>query len=169
MTLTVHPLDPDADRAAVLDLFRRSADYVRLERGEEPSPALAAEFFTDAVPGQTADTTVKPGLCDASGPGHLLGISRMGFGYPEPGDAFLGLLQIDEAEGGKGLGRLLQAHAETLARARGARRLYVAVLDANPRGRAFWEREEFIVALANRPARLGSKDPVATRMVKSLV
>jgi len=44
---------------------------------------------------------------------------------------------------GAGHGRTFLAHAETLARKRHAPRLYLAVLDANPRGRAFWEREGF--------------------------
>jgi GNAT superfamily N-acetyltransferase len=44
---------------------------------------------------------------------------------------------------GAGHGKAFLAHAETLARTRGASVLYLGVLDANPRGRAFWDREGF--------------------------
>ena len=56
--------------------------------------------------------------------------------------------------------------SETLARSRGAARLYLAVLDANPRGRAFWQREGF------SPTGLSRKDPdtghILHRLVKDL-
>jgi hypothetical protein len=35
------------------------------------------------------------------------------------------------------------ATATHFARGRGVKRLFIAVLDANPMGRAFWEREGF--------------------------
>jgi GNAT superfamily N-acetyltransferase len=44
---------------------------------------------------------------------------------------------------GAGHGRAFLAHVESLARKRHAPRLYLAVIDRNPRGRAFWLREGF--------------------------
>jgi GNAT superfamily N-acetyltransferase len=168
MTPLIRRLDPAADRDAVTDLFRRSADYVRLERGEDPGAALADEFFADAVPGATAADTIKLGLCDAADPTRMLGVVDLGFGYPEPGDAYLGLLLLDAAARGDGLGRFVLRHVEDLARTRGAPRLYIAVLHENPRGRAFWLREGFRIAVDDRPVHIGQKDHLATRMVRDI-
>ncbi|MDH3264497.1 MAG: GNAT family N-acetyltransferase [Paracoccaceae bacterium] len=166
MTAAIRPLCPGADRAAVADLFRRSADYVRLERDEEPDDALADEFFADAVPGGRPQAQVKLGLFDAEG--RLLGLADMGLGYPEPAGAFLGLLQLAAEARGQGLGRAFLRHLAAEARARGARRLFIAVLHANPRGRAFWEREGFAVETETRMVTLGTKTQPANRMVKPL-
>ena len=166
MTHRIRPLDALADREAVADLFRRSADYVELERGEGPTDALADEFFADAVPGAAPEDQLKLGLF--AGGGRLLGLADMGFGYPEAGDAYLGLLQLDAAARGQGLGARFLRHLEAEARARGALRLFITVLHANPRGRAFWEREGFTVETETRMVTLGAKTQAATRMVKPL-
>lgn len=165
-SLPIRRLDPAVDRDHVTDLLRRSADYVRLERGEEPSEAAAEEFFTDVPPGSDPAESLKLGLVLPDG--RLAGIADLGFDYPEKGDAFLGLIQLASEARGQGRGAAFLRHIEAAARARGATRLFIAVLDENPRGRAFWDREGFTVALANRPVRLGQKDHVATRMVKPL-
>ncbi|WP_343081087.1 GNAT family N-acetyltransferase [Ostreiculturibacter nitratireducens] len=166
MSFAIRPLEPRADRDLVNDLFRRSADYVRLERGEEPGETLADEFFDDAPPGADPAKSLKFGLFLSDGT--LAGIADVGFDFPEPGDAFLGLLQLATDARDQGLGAAFLRHIEAAAKDRGAPRLFIAVLDENPRGRAFWDREGFAVALANSRVRLGSKEHVATRMVKPL-
>jgi GNAT superfamily N-acetyltransferase len=165
VTPVIRPLDPVTGRAAVDDLFRRSADYVRLERGQQPTPALTDEFFTDTVPGGNLAEALKLGLL--TGP-LLQGIADTGFGFPEPGDAFLGLMQFATDARGQGLGAAFLRDIEDRARGRGAPRLYIAVLHANPRGRAFWERQGFTLALADRPVTLGLRSHIADRMVKPL-
>lgn len=170
MTAHIRPLDPLADRAAVVDLFRRAADYVRLERGEEPTGELADEFFADVLPGRSAGDMVKLGLLDDA-PGasaRLAGLADMGFGFPEPDAAYLGLLLLDAGARGAGKGAGFLRRVEALARERGAARLFLAVLQENPRGRAFWNREGFAVALDGLPVRLGRREHLATRMVKAL-
>ncbi len=91
MTPVIRLLDLVRDRAAVDDLFRRSADYVHLERGQGPTPALTDEFFTDTVPGGSLSDALKLGLFMGT---DLQGIADVGFGYPETGDAYLGLMQF---------------------------------------------------------------------------
>jgi GNAT superfamily N-acetyltransferase len=165
MTRLIRPLDPVTDRAAVEDLFLRSSDYVCIERGQDPTPALTDEFFTDTVPGGTLADALKLGLFTGDG---LQGIADTGFGFPEPGDAYLGLMQLASDARSHGLGSAFLAHIEAAARARGASRLYLAVLHVNPRGRAFWERHGFTVALPDRTVTLGLRSHLADRMVKPL-
>jgi GNAT superfamily N-acetyltransferase len=162
---SILPLDPSTDRALVMDLLVRSADYVILERGEPPSEAVVAEFFDDVMPGCDLSMMRKLGLFDSAG--RIAGVIDMGFGFPGPGDAYLGLMQLAEDQRGTGLGRFALREVERIAREGGAVRLYLAVLEGNPRGRTFWEREGF-TASKEVIARLGMKEHRATRMVKVL-
>lgn len=164
--MPVRILDPVRDRAAVAGLYARAADYVRLESGADPDEATVSAFFTGTPPGGDPAASAKLGLFDADGA--LAGIADLGFGFPEPDDAFLGLLLLDPARRGHGLGPLLLAAAIARARARGAPRLLVAVLDANPRGRAFWEREGFRHVLTRHDLRFGAKRHTVHRLALPL-
>lgn len=165
MDLTIRALDPVADRDAVDDLAQRVADYIRLETGEPPGPDWAEEFFREAPPGGGPADLAQLGLFRDD---RLLAAAAMAFGYPEPEDAFLGLMLVDAAERGAGLGRRLLDAVEALARARGAPRLYLAVLEENPRGRAFWERHGFVHVLTKADVAFGERRHVVHRMVRPL-
>ncbi len=137
----LRPLADPADRPAVAEFFARAADYVALETGLPPDEGTVEDFFTGAPPGGDPADGVRIG---AMGPdGRLEGIAALAFGYPRVGDAYLGLLLLDPAARGQGLGRAMLGHLAALARGRGAQRMLVAVLEANPRGLAFWRREGF--------------------------
>jgi ribosomal protein S18 acetylase RimI-like enzyme len=163
--MQIRSLDPIADRALVDAFFVAIADYIELERGEPPSPKVTEEFFTDTPPGCDPAASMRLGLFDA---GQLIAVTETAFGYPEPDSAYIGFLAVSAAARGKGAGSILLRHVETTARARNARHIYLGVLDANPRGRAFWEREGFSLALANRPITLGPKTQIAHRLGKPL-
>lgn len=165
MHLTLRHLDPRADLAAVADLVPRVADYLRLETGEDPGPGWAEEFFAEAPPGGGPPDLAHIGLFRD---GRIIGAASMAFGYPEPGDAFLGLMLVDAAERGGGQGRRLLDAVLAEARSRGAPRLYLAVLDENPRGRAFWEREGFSHVLTKTDVAFGERRHVVHRLVRSL-
>ena len=162
---TLRPLDPAADRTAVDAFFRSIADYVRLERDEEPGPQVTEEYFSDAPPGCDPARSHRIGLFHD---GRLMALAEMAQGYPGPQDAYLGFLAVSQAGRGQGLGLHLLRHMEDLARKGGHTTLYLAVLDANPRARAFWELEGFTLAAANRPVTLGRKTQVAHRLSKPL-
>ncbi|WP_284163412.1 GNAT family N-acetyltransferase [Frigidibacter sp. SD6-1] len=163
--MLIRPLDPVTDRVRVDRFFLDAADYVRLERGADPDTEVTEEYFTDHPPGTDPATSYRVGLFEQD---QLAGLADLAFGYPEATDAFLGLMMFTPAARGRGLGQAFLRHLETEARRRGATQIYIAVLDANPRGRAFWEREGFRLALANRPVTLGRKTQIAHRMVKQL-
>jgi GNAT superfamily N-acetyltransferase len=55
-----------------------------------------------------------------------------------------------------------------VARARHAPRLFIAVLEANPRARAFWEREGFSEVLKGPPTQMGRRTHVRWRMERKL-
>ncbi|MFZ1479327.1 MAG: GNAT family N-acetyltransferase [Paracoccaceae bacterium] len=137
---TIRLLDPAKDAGLVEDLYRAAPDYWLLADGACDPAAKAAGFFTDVPPGCDPAESHRLGLFLD---GRLSGVAEVSCGFPAKGDAYLGLMLLAPWAQGAGHGRAFLAHAEALARARGAPALYLAVLDANPRGRAFWQREGF--------------------------
>jgi GNAT superfamily N-acetyltransferase len=167
--LQIRPLTPDTDRALVDAFFQGSADYIRLERDEDPSPEVTDAFFNEAPPGGDPATSLRLGLFK---PGQmepdLVAIAELAFGYPTATDAYLGLLMVAPTARGSGAGSLLLHQLEQRARERGMQNMYLSVLEANPRARAFWQREGFSIAIANRPITLGAKTQLTHRMGKPL-
>lgn len=165
MPLTIRPLDPQADLALVRAFLPLVADYLRLETGAEPGPCQAEEFFAETPPDGTAEDLAHLGLFEGD---TLVGVAAMAFGYPEPGDAYLGLMLVDARRRGRGLGPVLLDAVVKLARARGAPRLYLGVLDANPRARAFWERAGFRHVLTKPAVAFGDRLHDVHRLVLPL-
>lgn len=161
----IRPLDPVTDRARVEDFFTAAQDYVILERDEPPGPEVTEEFFTQAPPGVDEAASRRLGLFDA---GQLQALVEMSFGFPEADSAYIGLLIALPSARGTGAGTALLRACEDIARAKGCREIFMAVLDANPKGRAFWEREGFRLRLADREVTLGKKTQIAHRLGKAL-
>lgn len=149
-----------SETALVTQFYREAPDYWLLAEGRCDPAAQAQDFFTDAPP------NCDPGQSDRLGlfvNQRLSGVAELSYGFPEPPDAYLGLMVLGPWAQGAGYGRTFLAHAEALARARHAPRLYLAVLDVNPRGRAFWEREGFTGTGLSR------KDAITGHTVERLV
>ena len=161
----IRPLDPVADATLLGAFFVAAADYIALERGSAPGPDLLDEFFNDAPPGCDPAASARLGMFAV---GRLEAIAEMGFGYPQPQDAYLGLMLLHPEARGKATGAMFLCHLETLARARGSTRMVLAVLEINPRGRTFWEREGFRLEFANREVTLGGVMRIAHRLAKPL-
>lgn len=129
-----------SETALVAQFYREAPDYWLLAEGRCDPQAKASDFFTDAPPNCDPAQSDRLGLFVAQ---RLSGVAEISYGFPEPNDAYLGLMLLGPWAQGAGHGRAFLAHAEALARKRHAARLFLAVLDVNPRGRAFWEREGF--------------------------
>lgn len=136
----IRPLDPKADLARVAALYARAADYWLLADRRPPDMAKAMAFFTDGPPGADPARAHRLGLFSH---GKLAGVAELSFGFPEPQDAYLGLMLLAPEARSQGQGAAFLAHVEALARTAQAPRLYLALLEENPRGRAFWMRHGF--------------------------
>ncbi|GGW33428.1 hypothetical protein GCM10011452_22450 [Gemmobacter lanyuensis] len=161
----IRDLTRETDLPAVEALFRAAADYVRLESGAEVDGTQAAAFFTDAPPGIDPATSLRLGLFMAD---RLVGKVDVAFGYPMEQDAYIGLMIFDPATRGQGLGTRLLREVETRARQRGATRLLIAALEANEKGRAFWQREGFVLEQIFPDRVYGALRHNLHRMVKPL-
>ena len=162
--MRIRPLDPVTDRARVEKFFATSADYIHLERGTDPDPTVSDEYFNDAPPGCDPTASLRLGLFDPD----LIGLADLAFGYPTVTDAYIGLMMITPAQRGTGAGAVLLRHLEAAARARACTALYLGDLDANPKGRAFWQREGFMPTLAKSSITFGQMTHVAHRLGKPL-
>lgn len=137
--MLIRNLTPD-EVPLVARFYAEAPDYWLLAEGRCDPDRQARAFFTDAPPGCDPRDSHRLGLFLDD---RLSGVAELSFGFPEAADAYLGLMLLGAWAQGSGNGRALLAHVEVLVRARKAPTLYLAVLDANPRGRAFWEREGF--------------------------
>ena len=163
--LRIRDLHPQTDRAAVEALFRAAADYIAMETGLPVDGSRADEFLTAAPPGIDPATSLRLGMFDAD---TLIGGAELAFGYPEPTDAYIGLMIFAPAARGRNLGGALLAQIETRARARGARRLLIAALEVNVKGRAFWSGQGFTLEKLIPDRQMGTRLHIVHRMTKAL-
>ncbi|QPH52349.1 GNAT family N-acetyltransferase [Pontivivens ytuae] len=139
--ITYVRFNAERDFGRVRDLFDRAGDYVRLETGKEPGDEYVRECLSGAPPQIGPDGYHNYGLERPDGT--LAGFAGSIQGYYAPKDWYMGLLVLDPAERGKGLGTAAFAFIRERAEALGAPVIRIAVLDANKAGRRFWERQGF--------------------------
>ena len=164
MSVVLAPLHPTSDLGAVEAVYRRAADYLALESGLKPDAAARA-FFEDRPP-TSVEQPLKFGIRGESGA--LAAIGDLAFGYPDPVDAYLGLLLLVPEARGRGLGQAILDEVKRFARTRGASRLLIGVLEANRRARAFWEGQGFKLVQTSGPHNFGHRSHVVHRLALSL-
>ncbi len=162
----IRTLHSATDTDIVRDLFTRASDYVLLETGQAPSNATTTEFFTKAPAGIDPATSLHLGLFTADN--LLVAIAQIVFGFPNPDDAYIGLLLIDPDHRGKRLGQRLLDHIFTAAKAKGAARILIAVLEENSKGHRFWSKMGFTQEMRSQPKQVGLKTHVQIRMASPL-
>lgn len=138
--MMIRALDPAGDLDNVARFYREAPEYWLLADRVPPGPTKAAEFFTDGPPGCDPARSYRLGMfLDA----RLSGVAELSFGFPQDNDAYLGLMMLGSWAQGAGHGKAFLSKIEGLARNSGATDLYLAVIEENERGRAFWKREGF--------------------------
>lgn len=158
--MTIRPLAVRSDLPLVQRFYQDAPDFWLLAEGHCDPQARAAEFFTDCPPGCDPAKSARLGLFLDQ---RLSGMAELSFGFPQPGDAYLGLMLLGPWAQGRGHGVRFLAHIEEIAREAAAPRLYLAVLDSNPRARLFWERQGF---LATGDHRVTDRDVCVRRMMR---
>jgi ribosomal protein S18 acetylase RimI-like enzyme len=143
--MILEPLDPGPDHALpgevlteVTELYAANREFFALS-GDFPDPDA---ITTGQVAVALADELAQPGsevLLARTG-GRLAGIAVTLAHHPDPADPdpWIGLLMIDAGRQRQGHGRKLALAVEDRFRAAGRSGVRLAVLDANPKGLAFW-------------------------------
>lgn len=137
----IRSVDPAHDVDAVQDLCLRAADYVTLETGATPPADYASKLLAEAPPALPPEDVFA--FCAAQ-EGQLTAVVTCLRNFYKPREWYMGLLLVDPAARSAGLGARMARHVFDIARAHDASCIRVAVLDANPRGRRFWQREGFV-------------------------
>src|SRR5262249_45622080 len=133
--LACAPLAGADDEAAVQALFERSADAVEQMHHRPPRSDDARSLFEALAPGCAPEDKHIFGFFDGA---DLIGVLDVVRGYPEPRTWFVGLLLLDAAWRGRGLGERIMAALEGRVLAAGGARLELLVQDTNPGGLRFW-------------------------------
>jgi ribosomal protein S18 acetylase RimI-like enzyme len=141
LMLLIRHLRAPFDLAAVRAFYGEAADFWLMADRRPPDAAKANAFFTDTPPGCDPAASHRLGLFPDGA--RMGGVAVLSFGFPAASDAYIDLLLLAPYLRGQGHGAEVVRALEDRARGRGARALYLAVLDANARAWAFWEREGF--------------------------
>ncbi|WP_299680747.1 GNAT family N-acetyltransferase [uncultured Roseobacter sp.] len=139
--LTLSPITRTDHAEDALDLAMRAADYVTLEVGHAPNMDFIDSFFTAAPPGLTERDLLHFAIME--GPA-MVGMLCIAKGYELPEDWWIGLVLLDPAFRGRGIGRTVVHLIKEAAQAEGIAALKLSVLEANPRAMHFWIREGFL-------------------------
>ncbi|MCW1918717.1 GNAT family N-acetyltransferase [Rhodobacter sp. KR11] len=160
--MPILPLDPQADRAAILGLLTEARDYYQLWLGRDPNESDVDDVLQAGPPGCDPAASHRLGLWGEG----LEGVAELSFGFPTAPDAYLGLMILAPRARSRGQGAAFLDHIQALAQ--GCPRLYLAVLEANPRGRTFWERMGFRPTGVNREMQENGIPHRVHRLVKDL-
>ncbi|MEV1068906.1 bifunctional GNAT family N-acetyltransferase/NUDIX hydrolase [Streptomyces sp. NPDC050263] len=143
MLLEPLPLTPDHDIPGPLlteltALYASDREFQALS-GDFPDPDdIRPEQVAAALAEELANPEVEVLL--ARSEGRLVGVVILLARHPDPADPdpWIGLLMVDAGVQGQGYGRRIVERVEDRFRDDGRMGLRLAVLDANPKGLAFW-------------------------------
>lgn len=139
--LTLQVISAATHAEDALNLATRAADYVVLEVGHAPNKPFIDDFFTAAPPGLGTRDLLHFAVMENQAMAGMICVAQ---GYELPNDWWIGLMLLDPAFRGRGLGRAVLQLIRRKARAAGMQMLKLSVLEANPRAMHFWVREGFV-------------------------
>ena len=139
-THSVHYLTHD-DIPQVQELLERCQEFWWISEGQRVPADAASSNFADGPPNYDPKRMIFLGIY--SPVGRLVGFLTTPPDYPEEGDWYIGLMVLDPDARGRGLGEAVYRAFEDWVASQGGRRVLLAVVDDNPRGRNFWERMGF--------------------------
>lgn len=134
------PMSEAENSDDALDLALRAADYVVLEVGHLPDEDFVRDFFRATPPDLGPDCLMAFAVMDGQAMAGMVCIAR---GYEYPDDWWIGLMLLDPAYRGRGIGRCVMEAIRDMAHLENVASIKLAVLCANARGLKFWLREGF--------------------------
>ncbi|MEU1178130.1 GNAT family N-acetyltransferase [Streptomyces sp. NPDC005820] len=165
------PLTPDHDIPAPLlteltALYASNREFQALS-GDFPDPDdIRPEQVARALAEELAEPGVEVSL--ARSEGRLVGVVITLAHHPDPADPdpWIGLLMVDAGAHGRGYGRRIAERVAERFRAEGRTAVRLAVLDANPKGLAFWTALGYEVIGHRRDLQLGRPCAVLRRELR---
>ncbi|GFE49474.1 hypothetical protein So717_12270 [Roseobacter cerasinus] len=139
--LKLSPITQTEHASDVFNLTLRATDYVTLEIGHAPTHDFVDSFFTAAPPGLTTDDLLHFAVMEGPAMAGIVCIAR---GYEFPNDWWIGLVLLDPAFRGRGIGTATVGLIKEHATAQAVASLKLSVLEANPRAMHFWIQQGFL-------------------------
>lgn len=131
-----------AEAADLQDLYERCTDFHELTEGSPTRPTAASEELVALPPGKELADKFPFGVHAPAG--RLIGFLDLMRDYPAEREWWIGLLMLDPAVRGAGLGsRIYRAAAEWVGSQHGSA-IYIGVLEQNGAAERFWRREGFV-------------------------
>lgn len=128
-------LDREKHLRDLQSLYDRCSDFVQMAFGTPSHQSAAEEDFAFS-------RNMVYGIYSREG--HLIGALELLRDYPKPDEWWIGLLMLDPAARGQGLGeRVCRATLDRIAN-EGGRVVWLAVLVHNERAHKFWTRMGFV-------------------------
>ncbi len=156
-------------RAEMTELQRvleGAPDYARRVTGLPPGPDDARSTRSMLPPGKGDEDKFVYGVFLG---GAMVGCADVVRGWPDAGTAMIGLLLVDEAHQGQGIGgRALSALEREIGGWAGCRRIRIAVVLTNAEVIPFWERMGFAATGERKPYRHGSVESEAVILEKAI-
>lgn len=157
----------DRDVPALQRLFERCGDYFDLAEGRPAGPKAAWSELCDGPPERVPHDLFALGIED--GRGELAGYIGALRHHRRPNQWYLGLLLLDPAWRGRGLGSTAYWAFQHWIGTQGAESLLLAVLALNARGHRFWQSLGFGSPRSYPVRQIGLKRHVLIEYEKPLV
>ncbi len=154
------------DMPALQALLERAADYYHLVENRPPGPDAALTLVNDGPPGWGRENKILIGIFGNDGT--LAAVLEGMRHYPRDFIYWIGLLLVDPARRGQGLGERIMTEFEGWARSQGARQIRLGVVDVNEKAMRFWRRIGFEPVDKKGTLYLGQQEHVVYRMKKKL-
>jgi GNAT superfamily N-acetyltransferase len=154
------------DTAALQTLLEKSSDYSQLVTGSPPGPSAAHSLLTDCPEGKTPNDKVVIGLSTEQQ--DLIGALDVIRDYPVEDDWWVGLLLLDPAYRGKGLGQRVYRAFEQWVNQHAARRICLGVIERNQRAYRFWRTVGFDPVERRGAKQFGNIEQVVIVMARTL-
>lgn len=151
---------------ALQRLHESCSDFVELISGRQPEPGDAEKLLHELPPGKQAEDKLDIGLFAAGG-AEMIGFIDLIRDYPLQREWFLGLLLLDPAWRGSGLGATVYRTVEGWIREQKGRAVHLVVQVQNSRARQFWERLGFLF-VEYRRQKMGTIENTVALMTKVL-
>ncbi|MER6953110.1 bifunctional GNAT family N-acetyltransferase/NUDIX hydrolase [Streptomyces sp. NPDC000618] len=173
MLLEPLPLTPDRDIPGPLlteltALYASDREFQALS-GDFPDPDdIRPEQVAAALAEELANPEVEVLLARSAG--RLVGVVILLARHPDPADPdpWIGLLMVDAGAQGQGHGRRIVERVEDRFRDEGRMGVRLAVLDANPKGLAFWTALGYEVVDHRRDLRLDRPCAVLRKPIRRI-
>lgn len=144
-----------SDAPALQRLYERCIDFAMLSAGEPAGPTAAHDEFTSVPPGVPLSRKRMEGILGDRG--EWLGLMVSLEDYPQSDTWYIGLLLLDPAVRGRGIGSFVLREWEQAAAAAGAHSAELSVLTDNTAALQFWQRHGYETVATLPARRFGSK------------